>query len=282
MLAVTGFTLSCEQEDSTSFVEASNAVEESMMDAYFEDADDLAGILLLSSDQAEGSSARVSAQLEIADTRFCDGVTVSVTMDEESELILPIGVLVVDFGNGCTDEFGNTRKGKISISFKGRRFRPESVVTITFQDYEVNGIVLRGTRTLTNVTGSTVETPLFKIQVTNGSISWPDGTMATRKHCYERRWNRNVVLDPADDELIVTACTEASEAASGMSRRGVDYQVIIDEPLVYQRGCPIAVSGIKRFIEVATGKQTIIDYGDGECDTTFTITVNGTIHTINS
>lgn len=263
-------------------MEASNAVEESMMDAYFEDADDLTGAVILTSDQAEGTSTGTSQQLDLTDTRFCQGVTASVTMNDESTVALPQGIIVVDFGTGCTDEFSNTRKGRISISFKGRRFRPESVVSITFQNYEINGIILRGTRTLTNVTGSTVEAPLFKIQVTNGSISWPDGTMATRAHCYQRKWNRNVILSPEDDEFVVTTCAATSEAALGMNRRGLDYRVIIDEELVYKRGCPIAVSGIKRLVEVQTGKQTRIDYGDGECDTSFTITVDGTIHTINA
>lgn len=282
LLAGAGFTLSCEQEERASFIEASNAVEESMMDAYFEDADDLAGAVLLTSDQTEGTSSRVSQQLDVVDTRFCEGVTVSVTMNDESTLAVPQGIILVDFGNGCTDEFSNVRKGRISISFMGRRFRPESVIAITFQNYEINGIILRGTRTLTNVTGSTVETPLFKIQITNGSISWPDGTMATRTLCYDRKWNRNVIASPEDDELIVTTCAATAEAASGMNRRGSDYRVIIDEQLVYKRGCPIAVSGIKRLVEVQTGKQTRIDYGDGECDTAFTITVDGTIHTINA
>lgn len=137
LLTGSGFILSCEQDDSTSFVEGLHAVEESMMDAYFEDADDLAGILLATTEQAEGTSARISQQLEVIDARLCEGTTLSVVMDEESELTLPIGVIVLDFGTGCTDAHGTIRKGKIRVSFSGRRFRPESVIEITFQNYSV-------------------------------------------------------------------------------------------------------------------------------------------------
>jgi hypothetical protein len=280
MLASVGFVFSCEQEENAAFIEATFAAEESMMDGYFEDADDLAGTVLLASDQAEGSSARVSEELDVVDSRICRGATITVTMDDESDVSMPIGVIVVDFGDGCTDDQGTIRKGTIRISFEGRRFRPESVMAITFHDYEVNGIILRGTRTLTNLTASTVENPVFKIQIANGSISWPDGSMATRIQCYERTWNRNVLLDAADDALIVKTCTGVIEAALAMNRRGVDYQVLIDEPLVYKRGCGVAVSGIKRIVETGSGKQILIDYGNGECDTEFTITVNGNIHTI--
>jgi hypothetical protein len=52
------------------------------------------------------------------------------------------------------------------------------------------------------------------------------------------------------------------------------------EELVYRRGCPIAVSGKKKFINVATGKEIIIDYGTGECDRSITITIEGDVRTI--
>jgi hypothetical protein len=47
------------------------------------------------------------------------------------------------------------------------------------------------------------------------------------------------------------------------------------ETLVYKRGCPIAVSGIKEFTDVSSGKAITVDYGDGTCDRVITITANG-------
>jgi hypothetical protein len=53
------------------------------------------------------------------------------------------------------------------------------------------------------------------------------------------------------------------------------------EPLVYKRGCPIAVEGVKQFVDVATGKVVLVDYGDGACDRIITISVDGNSRSVN-
>jgi hypothetical protein len=45
------------------------------------------------------------------------------------------------------------------VHFEGRKFRPNSLISITFEDYEINGIKLNGVRTLTNLQSSTIEKP---------------------------------------------------------------------------------------------------------------------------
>ncbi len=274
------FSFSCEQEETEMFTEVSYATEESVMDSYFEDADDMANVALAASNGAEGSdeSGRIMAQQASDDSRFCNAI--SSALDPQSTLAKPKGTITINFDTGCTDDAGNVRKGKIVIRFEGRRFRPASFINVSFQQYEINGIVLRGTRKLTHLEGSTIESPVAKIEL-NGSAAWPDGSAATRVLCYERTWNRNVLDDPTDDALRVNVCTGATKpSVSGMTRWGVDYTVAIEETLAYQRGCPIAVSGVKRFTDVNTGKEIIIDYGDGTCDSQFTVTVNGTVQTV--
>jgi hypothetical protein len=204
-------------------------------------------------------------------------------MDENSNTNTPKGEIVIDFGNGCTDNaIGNERKGKIRVQFNGRRFCANTTVVTTFENYSVNGIKLSGTRTLNVLTPcANTGTAKFRIRLENGKAIWPDGTEATRAHCFEREWKRNVIDNLLDDELVVTQCADEDVAASGVNRRGRAYKMVIVQPLIYKRGCPIAVSGIKQFTDVASGKVITVDYGDGTCDRIITITVDGNSRNVN-
>jgi hypothetical protein len=277
-----GFAFSCQENEDPYATEASYIAEESLTDVYFEDVDDLAG-LAVASDEGTNTGGRVAdgpRSIIIGDSRCeCENVTVTITFTPNSTPEVPVGDIVIDFGEGCEDDNGNVRKGKILIHFVGKRFMPESVITTEFDGYSINGIALEGTRTLTNISGSTNESPKFKVQLADGKATWPDGTEATREHCFEREWIR--ALNPLMDQLIVSQCGDASVAATGTNRRGVGYTMEIVEELVYKRGCPIAVDGVKKFTNVSTGKVIIVDYGDGNCDRAITISIDGNSRTVN-
>jgi len=276
-----GFAMSCQEDDTPYAIEASYVAEETVTDYYFEDADDLAGVALQSDEGTSGGRvAEGPRSITINDPRCsCDNLTVTITFTPNSTIQVPVGDIVIDFGEGCEDFLGNIRTGKLLIHFVGRRFFPESFVTLTFDGYTINGIALAGTRTLTNISGSNEEFPKFRVELADGSATWPDGTEATREHCFEREWVRG--NNPTQDQVIVNQCPGEDVAATGTNRRGVQYEMTIVEELVYKRGCPIAVSGIKKFVEVATGKEIVIDYGDGNCDKVITILVNGNTRTVN-
>jgi hypothetical protein len=275
-----GFVISCSDDEPEFGTEASYAAEETSIDAYYADADDMAGVAVSESDETEGGKIASGARtLEINDDRFCS-VSVILDIDLSSPLI-PVGDITIDFGNACEDPNGNIRSGKIKVHFRGRKFRPGSLISISFENYEINGVKLTGIRTLTNLLTSTVESPKFQIELVNGSASW-DGKTASREHCFAATWDRGIILAPGDDQLKISQCADANVAAEGINRNGVQYKVIIEEELVYKRGCPLAVSGIKKFIEVKSGKEILIDYGSGDCDRNITITVNGNIHTLRS
>lgn len=272
------FVVSCSEDEPQFSQEAAYAAEESSIDAYYADADDMAGVAMAESEETEGGKLSEGArEVEINDERFCNNI--SVVLDNVSSLIFPIGDITIDFGTGCTDSQQNIRKGKIKIHFEGRRFRPSSVISITFENYEIEGVKLNGVRTLTYLLASTVDNPEYQVELENGSVEW-DGKVALREHCFISSWDRGIILAPGDDVLKITQCSNADAAASGVNRNGIEYQMFIEEELVYKRGCPMAVSGIKKFVEVNSGKEIIIDYGSGTCDATFTITVNGNIRNI--
>jgi hypothetical protein len=259
MVISLGLAVSCSEQEVILQEEASQVAEDAISDFYYEDVDDMANLAMVSAPETEGSGGRVSSNVTVNDERFnCATATIEITGQE------PIsGVITIDFGDGCTIR-GVERAGKIIITFVGRRFQEGSTVVTTFENYSVNGVKVEGERTVTNL-GVVENTITFNIVLNDGKLTWPDGTSATREHNFNRKWIRAELR--ANDSMEVTG------GASGVNRRGVAYEMEIDEnhPITYKRFCPIAVSGIKTFY---TANHTIvINYGNGECDRIITITV---------
>lgn len=238
-----------------------SAVADVEIDAMYEDVDDMVSLSLESTGDVLGGKTAEGAP---DDDRFCDGVVSFEGTKTE-------GTITIDFGEGCLDRNGNLRKGKIVIEYSGPRFEPGSTVVTTLFDYSINGIAIEGTRTLENISISSTDYPTYNITLVGGKVTWPDETFATREVDKVRVWKRE--RNPREDSRLVTG------EASGITRRGVAYQMNILDTLVYKRAClpsrraGIPVQGVK---EIET-RQTIItiDFGNGECDRDFEVVVEG-------
>lgn len=262
---------SCNDEERLTLSDTQDITEEAVTDSYFQDMDDMAGVAMNAPSDAQYSGGRTSTTITIEDQRFnCEGIVVTVTPGANSTLDQPQGVLTVDFGaTGCTDLRGNIRTGKVIFTYNGRRFVPGSTVVTTVDNYTINGIKLEGTRTLTNITGSNSEAPKFNVVLENGKATLlADGTFAERESNITWSWIR--AANPSDDYLLI----DQNSVASGTTRGGREYSVSLMEVLKYKRFCGIATDGIKKYV-IDGEKEITIDYGNGECDRSVVITVNG-------
>lgn len=263
---------SCKDETPQRFTlqDTADLTDEAVTEAYFQDLDDMAGVAIEAPSDAQYNTGRISTSITIEDHRFkCDGIVVTVVPAETSNADHPKGVLTVDFGTaGCTDLKGNVRKGKLIFTYDGKRFMPGATVVTTTDNYFINGIKLEGVRTLTNLQNSTSDAPRFNVVLQNGKAIFPNESSATRESNITWQWNR--AQNPVDDNLTI----ESTSSASGTTRNGRTYQVDLLEDLVYKRHCGIAVSGVKKYT-LDGEKEITVDYGDGECDRAFTVTMNG-------
>ena len=261
---------SCKDEDRLTLADTQDITEESVTNSYFQDMDDMAGVAINSPGDDEFSGGRKATTITIEDERFgCQGVVITIVPGENSTLEVPRGVLTVDFGvTGCTVR-GNVRTGKLIFTYSGRRFQPGSTVVTTTDNYTINGIMLEGTRTLTNVTGSSSAAPKFNVELVNGKATFlADGTTAERESDITWQWSR--AANPSDDYLSI----DQSSVASGKTRGGRTYTVSLSKALKFKRFCGIAVEGIKKYI-IDESKEITVDYGNGDCDKSVVITVNG-------
>lgn len=272
---VTGliFLASCEDKVEFNSSDTSSVENEAAIDGYFEDTDDMA-LTAVSSDNGPLDGGRESAGRVISrdklDHRFkCADITIDFA--EDNTFDVPHGTITIDFKTGCTDKLGNVRKGKILVEFKGRRFFPNSTIVTTTDAYSINNITLEGTRTVTNISGSTDDVPKFNVVLENGKATWEDGSTATREVNRVHEWIRS--KNPTRDEWHVTG------TASGTNRKGSVYEIDITTALVYKRQCAIIskvfmpVAGTKEL--TVNGRKLIIDYGTGDCDRIVTITADG-------
>jgi hypothetical protein len=117
----------------------------------------------------------------------------------------------------------------------------------------------------------------------NGKLGFPDGTTHI--------WNtdRTRVFTTSGSNLIsIQQNTQLSYwgTCSGKNRNDVTYSATIAEnqKLIFKRSCgPLVRRAVQGVLTLAASNRptAVLDYGQGACDNTFTITVNGNTYTIN-
>lgn len=183
--------------------------------------------------------------------------------------VVPRTVLI-DFGtDDCVASDGRIRKGQIMLTYTGRYRDEGTIITITPQNYTVNGYVLSGTKVITNNGLNSNGDPSFSI-VVDGSITAPG-------NAWTSEWNSNRLrtwIEGSNTLTIWDDVYEITGSGSGVNRNGVLYNVLITSPLRAEIGCRWLVSGSMTLTPDGYDAR-IIDFGNGECNNGFSVTVNG-------
>ncbi|WP_194973578.1 hypothetical protein [Aquiflexum lacus] len=251
------FLVSCERtEELLPSQDSAVLQEEAQVTASFEDVDFLA----FSAMQSNGLSSRTN--LDVG-TDLCENTKVDFFPNNKS--------IVIDFGEGCLSPKGIMRKGKVMLFYSGFTFDSNAEITISFDGYEVNGLKIEGRRKLIHK-GFNAEGKyfLFETVIAAGKATWPDGTFATIEGEYEKKF-----FLPTDSNGIKLKVTGGS---GGKTRTGVSYMSLIEQELLFIQSCTdkgnwIPSSG-KVEITLDTSQKFLIDYGDGACDKTASVTHN--------
>ena len=257
---------SCTDEERITASDTQAITEESISDAYFEDADDMASIVVFVEDNPSGGRQATSGRISHDERIHCATISFSEASNSSS------GQITIDFSAnqlGYCIVRGNKRQGKIILNYSnGPRGNIGFTVQMTFENYKINEVELKGTRTVTRVAASTDINIKHEIILENGLAIWPDnGGEVTRSSEFTREW----VRDPNDERVILNG------SANGTNRRGKDYTMEITQELVFRRACILseeiymAVKGEKVFN--VDGKTIKVNYGDGTCDRSITLTV---------
>jgi hypothetical protein len=191
--------------------------------------------------------------------------------------------VVLDFGTGCVARDGHFRKGKIIHVYTNRLINAGAVVETAFDGFYFDSIKVEGSHRIQNTTTLT-SGPQYKINVTNGKLTKPNGNFTAWNSEKVRTQIEGVLtpLLPVDDVFKLTG------AARGSNRRDttlIAWNATITEPLIRNTNCRWIVKGIVRVVRENTNTGDrwagVINYGNGTCDNIATVTINGVTYTIN-
>jgi hypothetical protein len=181
--------------------------------------------------------------------------------------------VTIDFGNGCLGRDGKLRKGKVISIFTNRMLMPGAKVSTTFEGYYVDSFHIEGTHITENTSTSNMQG--LKVKVIDGKIT----------NTITSRWIKwNTVKDilqiegngtpnfPLDDIYKI----EGGGTGSNSGRH--TWSAVISTPLIKKFTCRWIVKGTVRITK--DGRQTLLDYGNGDCDNLAVLYINGVGHTI--
>jgi len=193
-----------------------------------------------------------------------------VTLSPQDPGVFP-KTMTIDYGSGCTSVNGITRKGKLTVNLTGKVRSAGSVITVSFDNYSVNGYGLTGTYSLIPViaSGSGVN---YNVTISNGSITTPSGAVYTYSGTETFTQTAGIgTTTVTDDTYEITG--GFSYSANGSSISGT-----ITSPLIRSADCPNITSGTVAFLY--KGVNGVLDFGAGTCDNVATVKVGLTTKTI--
>lgn len=188
---------------------------------------------------------------------------VTVTFPEQN--LWPVNV-VIDYGTGCTGLNDVVRSGKIILNLSAPRQELQSVRTLTFENYYVNGAKVEGTTVVTNTGPNNNSNVVFSVVLTGGKITFSDSRFIEREFERHREYTAGYLTwwTPWDDKCLITG------VAAGTNLNGVSYTALVVNPLEWQAACRFLVSGTIGF-EIEGTEPFELDYGTGECDANATL-----------
>jgi len=195
----------------------------------------------------------------------CASVSVTLTNNTWPKIV------TFDFGTGCTNN-GVTRSGKIIAAFSGPMTTTNSSLTITFNNYTVNGTIVGGTKVVTNNgPNQTTRNYVFTHVVSNATlVNAATGLNLSWNSTKKFEWTEGMGTSTRlDDVFSITG------SASGTNSKGNAFTILITKPFIRQLACRFIVSGTVQTTESTRKFTRVLDYGDEKCDALATITING-------
>ncbi|MCK5823062.1 MAG: hypothetical protein KAG95_03600, partial [Bacteroidales bacterium] len=190
-----------------------------------------------------------------------------VTIEPAGRGVFP-KTITIDFGDtNCVGDNGVSRRGKIITIITDYYRNAGSVRTTTFDNFYINDYKIEGIKTVTNQGRNEADHMYYTIEVSNGSITSPEGEEITWQSNRTREWiegeETTVLTDGLagilDDVYLITG------SSSGVNRFGKSYTITITKALRVAADCFWISEGA---IEIAPEDKKIrtLDYGDGTCD----------------
>lgn len=170
-------------------------------------------------------------------------------------------ITYANFSNGYNLRVKN---GVIVVTVTGTPAENTYQRSFTFQNFTIDGIKVEGTRTIQKTAQYA-----YTISLAGGKVTFTDGKSCTRTQSHTRTMTSG--MDTPNNIWDDIFAEEGS--ATGLNRNGNTYTHTIMTALQKKRACRWISQGTA---SITVGEETAtIDYGDGTCDATATMTRAG-------
>ncbi|MBO9152526.1 hypothetical protein ACFOTA_09940 [Chitinophaga sp. GCM10012297] len=228
----------------------SAAEKETQINAIYEDAF-TETIDVNSTENGLNGQTRQSAATE--GLSRCAGVIIGF---QPADLITFPKTITIDYGAGCTDNRGRSRKGKIIVVVDKMFWQTGATAEITFENYFINNIRVEGKQTVTNLSSNGGFGYTYAIE--GGKLTYPDGSMinysGTRTLQQKEGGNTMSILD---DTYELTGHAKLEDSTSSAN-------VLIKSPLHKKIACQWIDKG--ELAVTVNAHTASIQYGEGTCD----------------
>lgn len=182
--------------------------------------------------------------------------------------------ITIDFGaTNCLCSDGRNRRGKVLVSYTGKYRDAGHVHTISFDNYFINDNNVLGTKTVTNMGLNAANQSFFNITVNGLIIKAVTMDSVTWNSTRTRTWIQGEATQSWLDDVY-----EITGSGSGQNSKG-SYTMTVIEPLVKEIACQWITSG-KVELQPSGKLLRTIDFGNGACDNSATVLINGNTYTI--
>jgi hypothetical protein len=180
--------------------------------------------------------------------------------------------ITIDYGTGCPLGKRHIRSGRIVIEMSDTVLNAGAVTTIRYENFQLDSLRIELTATLTNLGKN--ESGNWVIKNTwNQTIKRPNGNIIVQKNEESAEWISGFgTIGKSDDKYYKTG--SGSLTVNGELK----FSRTITSPLLMDKGCGFIVSGKEELNR--NGNISVIDYGDGTCDSSASVTVNDTTEII--
>jgi len=249
-------------EDSSLLIENINAL------AFDQDLEELLSDAFAVDDSSTKTVDSVSKGFTKDKFKSRYGSCATITHDEDKNQ------KTIFFGDVCNGLWKQSRTGTIVISYSEEKDLLGSFRQTDFIDFSMNGIKIEGVRRteITAIDANGNKTRQSTLQ--NGKMIYEDGTFSTKQNLF----TYHTVVE--DKERQYTTLTGSS---TGVSTKGENFSMNITKPIKYSYTCfsdkwfsekwKIPVDGVKTIVKES--ETIVVDFGDGSCDLTATVTTNG-------
>ncbi len=191
-------------------------------------------------------------------------------------------ILTIDFGTGCIGAYGRTRSGKILIAYTTTIGDSLANRIITFENYKVNNKSVEGTIELRDISINPAGNLQSTRKVTDLKVTFPNGKSITFNGARTREWiGGKGDNDPTNNKYKITG------SITGISSTGRTFTHEITTPVIVDFACAklgnfARISGVVETTKVGGfgERKRTVDYGDGTCDKTITVTTFRRTYTI--